>query len=136
MDITHFDDFLAAARQQSEPQRLLFTFAVAELPGDANAAQKAAFERGEGGALVPAVCVDKALDELSTFAAFAQEAEQFSLDWVIVFAASLSGRNGTPPSAADAEEPIKRMVAMIKLAQACRTAGQTKPISARPPITR
>ena len=114
MDITHFDDFLAAARQQSEPQRLLFTFAVAELPGDANAAQKAAFERGEGGALVPAVCVDKALDELSTFAAFAQEAEQFSLDWVIVFAASLSGRNGTPPSAADAEEPIKRMVAMIK----------------------
>ena len=80
MDITHFDDFLAAARQQNEPQRLLFTFAVAELPGDANAAQKAAFERGEGGALVPAVCVDKALDELSTFAAFAQEAEQFSLD--------------------------------------------------------
>ena len=53
MDITHFDDFLAAARQQSEPQRLLFTFAVAELPGDANAAQKAAFERGEGGALCP-----------------------------------------------------------------------------------
>ena len=45
---------------------------------------------------------------------FAQEAEQFSLDWVIVFAASLSGRNGTPPSAADAEEPIKRMVATIK----------------------
>ena len=64
-------------------------------------AEKAAFERGEGGALVPAVCVDKALDELSTFAAFAQEAEQFSLDWVIVFAASLSGRNGTPPSAAE-----------------------------------
>jgi hypothetical protein len=114
MDITHFDDFLAAARQQSEPQRLLFTFAVAELPGDASAAQRAAFERGEGGALVPAVCVDKALDELSTFAAFAREAEQFSLDWVIVFAASLSGRNGTAPSAADAEEPLKRMVAMIK----------------------
>ena len=100
MDITHFDDFLAAARQQSEPQRLLFTFAVAELPGDANAAQTEA--RAD------------AKRQLSTFAAFAREAEQFSLDWVIVFAASLSGRNGTPPSAADAEEPIKRMVAMIK----------------------
>ena len=96
----HFDDFLAAARGQTEPQRLLFTFAVAELPGDADAAQQAAFERGEGGALVPAVCVDKALDELSTFAAFADEAEQFSLDWVIVFAASLSGRAGAAPSAA------------------------------------
>jgi len=114
MDITHFDDFLAAARQQPEPPRLLFTFAVAELPGDADAAQQAAFERGEGGALVPAVCVDKALDELSTFAAFTDEAEQFSLDWVIVFAASLSGRAGAAPSAADAEEPLKRMVAMIK----------------------
>jgi len=114
MDITHFDDFLAAARQQPEPQRLLFTFAVTELPFEATAAQQAAFERGEGGALVPAFCVDKALDELSTFAALADEAEQFSLDWVIVFAASLSGRDGAVPSAADAEEPLKRVVAMIK----------------------
>ena len=114
MDITHFDDFPAAAGQQPEPQRLLFTFAVSELPSDASAAQRAAFERGEGGALVPAACVDKTLDELSTFAAFADEAQQFGLDWVIVFATSLSGHAGAAPSAADAEEPLRRMVAMIK----------------------
>lgn len=114
MDISSFDDFLTAARQQPEPQRLLFTFAVAELPPDASAEQKAAFKRGEGGALVPAVCVDKALDELSTFAAFVEESRQFSVDWVIVFAASLSGREGAAPSAADAEEPLQRMVEMIK----------------------
>ncbi len=114
MDITHFDDFLAAARQQSEPQRLLFTFAVAELPSDASPGQKAAFEAGEGGALVPAACVDKTLDELTTFAAFVKEADSFSLDWVIVFAASLAGRNGEPPSAADADGALKQMVASIK----------------------
>jgi len=114
MDITSFDDLLAAARQQSDPPRLLFTFAVAELPPEANAAQRAAFDRGEGGALVPAVCVDKTLEELSTFAAFAEEAERFSPDWVIVFATSLGGRGGVAPSAADAEAPLKRMVDMIK----------------------
>ncbi len=117
MDITCFDDLLAAARQQSDPPRLLFTFAVAELPPDADAAQRAAFERGEGGALVPAACVDKTLDELSTFAAFADEAAQFNLDWVIVFATSLAGRDGKPPSAAEADAPLQRMVASIKSGQ-------------------
>ena len=36
MDITSFDDLLAAARQQADPPRLLFTFAVAELPPEAD----------------------------------------------------------------------------------------------------
>ena len=114
MDITSFDDLLAAARQQGDPPRLLFTFAVAELPSDADAAQRAAFARGEGGALAPAACVDKTLDELSTFAAFAEEADRFAPGWVIVFAASLAGRAGQPPSAADADAPLKRMVAMVR----------------------
>jgi hypothetical protein len=81
---------------------------VAELPGDANAAQKAAFERVEGGALVPAVCVDKALDELSTFAAFAQEAEpvQPGLGHRLC-GEPVRAATATPPSAADAEEPLR-----------------------------
>ncbi len=114
MDISSFDDLLVAARQQPQPQRLLFAFAHAELPPDATPAQQAAFEAGQGGALVPAVCVDKTLDELTSFAAFVEESHQFSLDWVIVFAASLSGRNGQPPSAAEAEAPLQRMVESIK----------------------
>ena len=32
MEISSFDDLLRAARQQPEPQRLLFVFAGAELP--------------------------------------------------------------------------------------------------------
>ena len=114
MDITSFDDFLAIARQQGDPPRLLFTFAVAELPPDADAAQRAAFARGEGGALVPAACVDKTLDELSTFAAFADEAASFAPDWVIVFATTLAGRAGAAPAADEADAPLKRMVEMIK----------------------
>lgn len=114
VDISSFDDLLAAARQQAQPQRLLFAFAHAELPDDASPEQRAAFEAGHGGALVPSVCVDKTLDELSSFEAFAEESRQFSLDWVIVFAASLSGRDGQPPSAAEAEAPLQKMVASIK----------------------
>jgi hypothetical protein len=114
MDISSFDDLLAAARLQPQPQRLLFAFAHAELPADATPAQRTAFETGQGGALVPSVCVDKTLDELSTFAAFVEESDQFSLDWVIVFSASLSGRDGQLPSAADAEAPLRKMVASIK----------------------
>ena len=114
MDISSFDDFLAAARQQTQPQRLLFAFAHAELPENPTPEQKAVFAAGQGGALVPSVCVDKTLDELSTFAAFVEESRPFSLDWVIVFAAGLPGRDGQLPSAGDAEEPLKRMVAMIR----------------------
>lgn len=114
MAITSFDELLHAARQQPEPQRLLLVFTHAELPDDATPAQRAAFEAGHGGALVPAACVDKTPNELTSFAALLEESRQFSLDWVIVFAASLSGRGGQPPSAADAQGPLEQMVASIK----------------------
>ena len=114
MDISTFDDLLAAARQQPQPQRLLFVFAHAELPADATPEQKAAFEAGAGGALVPNVCVDKTPEEIGSFEAFAEEARQFSLDWVMVFAASLSGRNGQLPTSQEAEAPLQQMVELIK----------------------
>ncbi len=53
MDISSFDDLLHAARLQPEPQRLLFVFVGVELPDDATPAQRARFEQGQGGALVP-----------------------------------------------------------------------------------
>lgn len=117
MQISSFDDLLQAARQQPEPQRLLFVFTAVELPDDATADQRARFEAGEGGALVPLMCVDKTPQELTSFAALVEEAGQFTApghDWAMVFAAALSGRLNQPPTSADAQAPLQRMVDGIK----------------------
>ena len=81
MNITTFDDLLATARQQREPQRLLFVFAAAELPEGSTPEQAARFESGQGGALAPLMCVDKTPEELLSFAALAGEAQQFGQAW-------------------------------------------------------
>lgn len=117
MEIASFDDLLHAARMQPEPQRLLFVFAAAELPDDATPAQRARFEAGQGGALVPLMCVDKTPQELASFSALVEEAQQFTApghDWVMVFAAALPGTLNQAPTSADAEAPLQRMVDAIK----------------------
>jgi hypothetical protein len=114
MEITRFEDLLAAARAQAEPQRLLFVFAAVELPDDATPQERAGFERGEGGALVPQMCVDKAPDELNSFADLVAEAAQFGKPWGIVFAAAMSGRAGAVPTSADADQPLELMIAAIQ----------------------
>lgn len=115
MNILCFDDLLAATRAQPTAQRLLMVFAIADLPDDATAQQRADFEAGDGGALLPAMCVDKATDELDSFAAMAQEATQFGVPWRMVFASTMSGLGQQPPSS-DATRPIlEHMVESIKL---------------------
>ena len=114
MDILSFDDLLQAARAQSQPQRLLFVFTGVELPEDSTPVQRARFEAGQGGALVPLMCVDKRPEELSSFAALVQESSQFGHAWGLVFAAALGGWADRAPSSDDAEEPLQRMVESIK----------------------
>jgi len=114
MTISSFDDLLLEARQQAEPQRLLFVFSGAELPDDATAVQRARFEAGSGGALTPLMCVDKTPQELDTFSALVEESCQFGHDWVVVFVAALAGRGGLAPTSKEAEAPLQRMVESIK----------------------
>lgn len=114
MDIHTFDDLLQAARAQSQPQRLLFVFTGVELPDDCTPAQRAGFETGQGGALVPLMCVDKSLDELTSFTALADESNQFGHIWALVFATSLSGSMNRAPSTEEAQAPLQRMVESIK----------------------
>lgn len=114
MQISTFDDLLAAARQQAEPQRLLLVFARAELPDGASAAERARFEAGQGGALVPQVCVDKSPHELQDFATLIEESQLFAPDWAIAFVAALSGRDGQPPASADVDRALDRMVESVK----------------------
>lgn len=114
VNIENFSTLLTAARSQPQAQRLLFVFVAVELPDDATPQQKAEFEAGEGGALAPLMCVDKALDELSTFEALAQEAQQLDSRWVLVFAAAMSGTAGQAPSGSDAEPHLQSMVEAVK----------------------
>jgi hypothetical protein len=112
--IASFEDLLRAARNQPEPQRLLFVFMGAELPEDSTAEQCRRFAAGVGGNLVPLMCVDKAPEELSTFAALAEESRASGPEWTIVFVAGLAGQGGRSLTHVDAEAPMQRMVEAIK----------------------
>lgn len=114
MTIASFDDLLRSARQQSEPQRLLFVFTTAELPDDATPEQRARFHDGEGGTLTPLMCVDKLPEELASFEALLEESRQAGPAWDIVFVAALSGNADRSPTSTDAEAPLQRMVDSIK----------------------
>ena len=114
MNISSFDDLLRAAREQSEPQRLLFVFADAVLPDNSTPEQRARFEAGQGGALTPLMSVDKTPEELSTFATMVEESRQFGPDWAIVFVASLPGRDGRAPTSEEADRSLQRMIESIK----------------------
>ncbi|MCE7949509.1 MAG: ribonucleotide reductase subunit alpha [Xanthomonadales bacterium PRO7] len=110
----NFADLLAAARAETEPQRLLLVFTAAELPLDATPAERAQFERGEGGALAPVVCVDKLADEITDFPALCTESERTGQHWDIVFVAAMSGRGGHAPNTDEAVQPLRMMVEQIK----------------------
>lgn len=114
MTLQHFSDLLDAARQQPEPQRLLLVFAAAELPRDASAEERAAFERGEGGALGPVLCVDKRPQEIASFTALCDEARHTGIAWDVLFVGAMSGRGGHAPNADEAVQPLQLMVEAIK----------------------
>lgn len=114
MDISSFDDLLNVARRQPEPQRLLFVFAGTELTDDSTPEQREQFRTGRGGALIPLMCVDRTPEDIVDFRQLEEESHQFGHNWVMVFVAGLSGRNGRAPTPDEAQEPLERMVASIK----------------------
>lgn len=114
VNISSFDDLLCAARQQPEPQRLLFVFAKAVLPDNSTPEQRARFEAGEGGALMPLMSVDKTPEELGAFAALVEESRYFDPGWAVVFVASLPGRNGRAPTSQEADQSLQSMIESIK----------------------
>jgi len=113
--ISNYQDLIQATREQAEPQRLLFVFCRAELPDDASSEEKAAFERGEGGALTPVICVDKTPDEAPDFSTLAQESQATGQPWDMVFVAAMSGRGGAAPSSDEAQQPLTMMVEGIRM---------------------
>ena len=114
MNITSFADLLTAARQQPEPQRLLLVFARAEMPEKASPEQRNRCASRSGGYLLPAVCVDKLPEELSSFPALVEESKATGQDWDMLFVAGLSGRAGFAPGSDEAVQPLKMMVEAIE----------------------
>ena len=113
MNISSYAELLQAAKQQTEPQRLLFVFTQPELPAGYTQVQIDRFHAGQGGVLTPKMVTDKALDELSDFAGLVEESLKTEQDWKIVFVACLEGKGGVMPSTEDAQEPLKKMVEAI-----------------------
>ena len=114
MNISSFNDLIIASQMQTDPQRLLFVFTGVELPDDSTLEQRAGFDAGEGGALVPLMCVDKSPSEIVNFKALVEEASTLAQPWRIVFVAALSGIRGVSPNSAEAKIPLRRMEEAIR----------------------
>ncbi len=114
MNISSFDQLLRAARQQPEPQRLLFVFARAELPEDATPADIERFKAGRGGALAPVMFVDKRCDEIDSLAQLVAESRHTGQAWDLVFAGCLGGLGGREPGDDETQAALELMVKSIQ----------------------
>lgn len=114
MIISSYADLLSAARAQSQPQRLLFAFARAELPPGSDPDQKQRFESRQGGALTAVMCVDKLPQELSDFEHLVAESKHTGKHWDVVFVTTMSGQNGIAPGSEAASRPLDMMVQSIR----------------------
>lgn len=121
--LTCFEDLLAAAGTQAEPQRLLFVFVSAALPEAATEAQKQRHQQCEGGTLSPVLCVDKLPSEIASFDALRTESSKTGIAWDLVFVAALDGRAGVVPSSDEAAQPLRLMVNAINDGQISRFAA-------------
>lgn len=93
---------------------MLFVFLKASLPKDHKGDEASRYHSGQGGELEPVMCVDKALDELGSFADLVAESENTKQDWNIVLVAGLAGNNGVLPSSDDATKPLKMMIHAVE----------------------
>ena len=114
MNISSYEDLLKAANAQAAPQRMLFVFAEAELPGDHSKDQQERYKARKGGALTPVVCVDKLASEQCSFASLVEESRQTGKSWDIVFVACMDAKPGLGHDGDDTERTLKSMVKSIQ----------------------
>jgi len=114
MNISNYADLLKVARQQPEPQRLLFVFTQPERPEGHTAEQARRFQAGKGCVLNAPMSTEKALDELGDFSDLVEESRKTGQYRKIVFVSGLGGRGNVMPSSEDAQEHLKTMIHSIQ----------------------
>ena len=113
-ELTHFDDFLAIAREQGPGEHLLLVLARRELPEDHTPEQARRFAAGEGGHLAPLAIVDRPAQALTDFALLASEAREVAGEWDAIFVAALPGEGDRAPRPELIFEAGEAMVAAIR----------------------
>ncbi|HEU0196889.1 MAG TPA: hypothetical protein VFQ88_06695 [Nevskiaceae bacterium] len=112
--LASFDELLAAARTQEEPQRLLFVFARKFVDDHVSETERQQYRDQRGGLIQPCLCVDKTVDEVTNFGSLREESERVGTYWWdIVFVSSMSGRGGIAPNSDEAVQPLQFMVNAI-----------------------
>lgn len=117
MNIASFDDLLSASRAQPVPQSLLMVFVDVELPPDSTPEQRERFDRGEGGALMPRMCVDRSPADIESWDALVKDADTQSDQWRMVMVAALAGMPGQPPTSDQIDGALNQMVMSIHQGQ-------------------
>ena len=114
VDIINYETLLMAGKEQKEPQRFLFVFLKTALPKDHEGDEAERFNSGQGGALSPIMCVDKALDDLTSFSDLVEESKNMVQDWQLVLVACLSGMGGHMPTSTETDLQLKMMVQRVE----------------------
>ncbi len=114
VDIINYQTLLMVGREQETPQRFLFTFLKASLPKDHEGNEQQCFQAGKGGVLQPLMCVDKALNDLTTFSDLVEESKNMDQDWQLVLVACLSGVEDSMPASTEIDLQLKMMVQMVE----------------------
>jgi hypothetical protein len=108
-----FSLFLQDALKQSEPQMLMFVFARFVLADDATAEQKLAFEKGEGGRLLPVSCANSFATGLSDFNSLSTLSNQIERPWDVVFISTIIETNSQKLDAEHITKVLKDMVDFV-----------------------
>jgi hypothetical protein len=113
MEISNFEDLLRAAASQPQAQRILLVFVKTSIQKDASDAERARFQTGDGGALMPQFCVDLAPADIPSFPALVSEADQQSTDWDKVLVACMDAPP-TGPAKTQVDQALKSMIARVQ----------------------
>ncbi len=114
MDITDFASLLTVAKQQPEPQTLLFLFLEKSLSNENKGQNQQSFNASRGGELTPVMTLEKPLNELTSFADLVAESHDQKQNWHVVLIGALSGSNGIQPNTSIAAHYLDEMIKTVE----------------------